>query len=91
MNVQYVFDNKTEFVGERSTGFGQTGFDTTSVEATAPAPWRMSAHSTFEEPSHSHARVENLREQRRIRVRILALTTLLVGLAVGALSFALFR
>jgi hypothetical protein len=77
----------------QTTGFGhtshigRTNFDTGGLasSATAPAPWSVSEHSTFEEPSRAIDRVQQQRRWRRLKVRLAALFVLFGAAAAAAL------
>ena len=85
----YVFTYDAEPADERPTDYGSTNFGLTDLAAlrTAPAPWTMSQHSTFEEPGHANDRVLERRRGRRLKSRLIKLGVLLVGTAACAVAF----
>jgi hypothetical protein len=82
----YVFDYEAEPADERPTGYGETNFDHwgPAKSSTAPAPWSMSEHSTFEAPSRSIDRVQQRRHRQQLKVRLTALLALLGTAGVSA-------
>ena len=68
-----------------TTNLGRTNFDAwgLTAAATAPAPWAVSEHSTFEEPSRAIDRVRQRRRKRQLRT-LLALLFVLCGAAAAA-------
>jgi hypothetical protein len=81
----YVFGYDAEPADERPTGYGETDFDRSSLVtmSTAPAPWAMSEHSTFEMPSRATDRVRALR-RRQLKRQIVALALLAAAAAASA-------
>lgn len=82
----YVFGYDAEPSDERPTDYGTTGFGQSGMASlyTAPAPWSVSQHSTFDAPSRVVGRVAARREQRRLKTSITVLLSLLAAIAVAA-------
>jgi hypothetical protein len=78
----YVFRYEAEPADERPTGYG-TDFDL-ALACTEPAPWRVTEHSTFDEPSHALDRVAALRRARAFRAKLGVATAALIGAAAIA-------
>ena len=72
---------------ERPTGFGQSEF-ALSVATTAPAPWQLSEHSTFDAPRRAFERVETIRNERAVRARRGIWIALLAVTALAATAWA---
>lgn len=83
----YVFGYEAEPADERPTGFGQTEFDLASA-ATAPAPWQLSEHSTFDEPSRALERVAAVRREQALRSKLGVATAAIVISAATIASVA---
>jgi len=83
----YVFGYEAEPADERPTGFGQTNFGQSGLVTltTMPAPWTVSEHSTFDEPSRSIDKVLTRRRQRSLVNAVIAAMVLLAGAAVATL------
>jgi hypothetical protein len=69
------------------TDLGRTSSDPWGLTSTAaaPAPWAMSAHSTFEEPSRAIDRVQQRRRQRRLKISLALVFALIAALAAAAI------
>jgi len=82
----YVFGYEAEPADERPTGFGQTSFGQSGpvTLTTMPAPWTVSAHSTFDTPSRSVDRVHALRRRRNLVTAGIAAIVLFAAAAVAA-------
>jgi hypothetical protein len=80
-NKHFVYAYDSEPAIDRTTGFPR--FDHSALMS-APAPWRASEHSTFEQPSHSIERAQARRTRRENRYVIMTLLA-----AVTAVSAAL--
>ncbi len=82
----YVFGYEAEPADERPTDFRTTSFGPSGIASqyTAPTPWAMSEHSTFDMPSLAIDRVRERREQRRLKMRLKALLALLAVIAAAA-------
>jgi hypothetical protein len=86
----YVFGYDAEPSDERPTDYGVTNFGQSGLSlSTAPAPWNMSEHSTFDAPSKVIDTVQARRHGRRTRRRIVALLCMLVAVGVGAVAVAM--
>jgi hypothetical protein len=83
----YVFGYEAEPADERPTGFGQTNFGQSGLVTltTMPAPWTVSEHSTFDEPSRVIDKVLARRRQRNLVNAGIAAIVLLAGAAVAML------
>jgi hypothetical protein len=83
-----AFGHSTNF--GHTTSLGRTNADPWGVMSgpTAPAPWAVSEHSTFEEPSRAIERVQARRLRRRLKVQLAVLFTLLGAIAAAALVLA---
>jgi hypothetical protein len=85
----YVYDYHNEPADERPTGFGETNFGQSGLAAlSTSAPWTMSQHSTFDEPSRAAHRVRAWR-QHGTRRRAGLIGVVLLALAVLGTAFAL--
>ena len=87
MRRDYVFGYEAEPADERPTGFGQTNFGQSGLVTltTMPAPWTVSEHSTFDEPSRVIDKVLARRRQRNLVNAGIAAIVLLAGAAVATL------
>jgi hypothetical protein len=100
----YVYGYENEPADERPTDFGQTSFGNTqfgttnfgttnfdlssAALSTQPAPWTVSAHSTFDAPSRSFERVQALQQRsRRLRWGIAALVLLVAAVIASAVAY----
>ena len=83
---EYVFGFDAEPADERPTGFGQSEF-ALAIAPTAPAPWMVSEHSTFDEPSHAFERVADVRRERARRARLGIWIALLAVTAITATAW----
>jgi hypothetical protein len=81
----YVFGYEAEPAVERPTGFGQTGFDS-ALAPTVPAPWHVTEHSTFDEPSHACERVAAVRRQHAMRAKLGMAATAIAVAAIASLA-----
>ena len=83
----YVFGYEAEPADERPTGFGQTNFGQSGLVTltTMPAPWTVSEHSTFDEPSRVIDKVLARKRQRSLVNAGIAAIVLLAGAAVAML------
>jgi len=90
---EYVFDFEAEPADERPTDYRTTSFGSSGMASlySAPAPWSMSQHSTFDVPSHSIDRVRERRERRRLKASMTVLLSLLATLAAAATGVLLTR
>jgi len=87
----YVYDYDNEPADERATGFGETNFGHSGVAAlSTAAPWTMSQHSTFDEPSHASQRVQAYRRQgMHSRAGLIGVVLLALAVVTAALALAL--
>jgi hypothetical protein len=82
----YVFGYDAEPSTERPTGFGQTAFDS-AIAPTAPAPWQVTQHSTFDEPSHAFQHVAAIRREHELRARLGIAAAVISVAAIASLAF----
>jgi hypothetical protein len=82
----YVFGYDAEPADERPTGFGQTAFDLASAP-TVPAPWQVTEHSTFDEPSRALERVAAIRHERALRAKLgVAAAAVISAVAIASVA-----
>jgi hypothetical protein len=90
----YVFGYEAEPADERPTDFGRTtGFGRSghaALASTAPAPWAMSQHSTFDAPSRAIEQVQALKERRR-RPYVIAALMLLAATIIASVVVVVVR
>jgi hypothetical protein len=79
----YVFGYDAEPADERPTGFGQTEFSLATA-STAPAPWQVGEHSTFDEPSRAFERVLAMRRERERRFKLGVIAVALICTTTAA-------
>jgi hypothetical protein len=89
----YVFGYEDEPADERptdyrTTSFGQSGLVTLSTDH---ASWTSSQHSTFEQPSRVGELVQERREDKKLKQRLITLGLLLFTCAVAAAVYLLAR
>jgi len=87
----YVFGYEAEPADERPTDYGTTNFGQSGLVAlsTAPAPWTVSQHSTFDEPSRVFERVQAHRQRKRLQLRLVAWLAALAAVGAGAAALVM--
>ena len=71
---------------EHSTDSGLASLDVATA-STAPAPWTISHHSTFDKPSQASERAQTRRRRNQLRERLITLGLLLVAASAAAVVF----
>ena len=71
---------------EHSTDSGLASLDVATA-STAPAPWTISHHSTFDKPSHVGERAQARRRHKQFKERLITLGLLFVAASAAAVVF----
>jgi hypothetical protein len=71
---------------EHSTDSGFADLNVATA-STAPAPWTVSHHSTFDKPSHASERAQARQKRNQLKERLITVGLLLVAVGAAAVVF----